>query len=78
MGMDWGGCLHSRRGVSPGKLVRKPLLRAIMRVERAGENRAAWAMATKSAGVADPIAACAVWDGSVVDRLVGSNDMCHS
>ena len=39
---------------------------------------AVWAKATKSVGIADPMAACAVWDGSVVDRLVGSNDMCHS
>jgi hypothetical protein len=57
MGMDWGGYLHSRRGVSPGKLVRKPLLRAIARVERVGETRAAWAKATKSMGIAEPIAA---------------------
>jgi hypothetical protein len=78
MGMDWGGCLHSRRGVSPGKLVRKPLLRAITRVERAGENRAAWAKATtKSAGIMDLMAACAAWYGGVVGRLVGS-DRCHS
>jgi hypothetical protein len=77
MGMDWGGCLHSRAGVRPGKLVRKLLLRAIASVDRAGENRAAWAKATKSAGVMDLIAACAVWDGGVVGALVG-RDRCHS
>ena len=47
--MDWGGCLHSRIGVSLGKLVRNPFSRAIVRVERAGENWAAWAKATESA-----------------------------
>lgn len=77
MGMDWGGCLRSRAGVRPGKLVRKPFSRAIASVDRAGENRAAWAKATKSAGVADPIAACAVWDGGGVGVLVG-RDRCHS
>jgi hypothetical protein len=71
MGIDWGGCLHSRAGVRPGKLVRKPFSRAIARVDRAGENRAAWAKATKSAGIADPIAACAVWAGGGVGALVG-------
>jgi hypothetical protein len=47
-------------------------------VERAGEKRAAWVKATtKSAGIADSIAACAVWDGGVVGALVG-RDRCHS
>jgi hypothetical protein len=63
--------------VNPGKLVRKPLSRAITRVERAKENRAAWAKATKSMGITDLMAACAIWDGGVVGRLVGS-DRCHS
>ena len=47
-------------------------------LQRAGENRAVWTKATKSVGIADPMEACAVWDGSVVDRLVGSDDRCHS
>jgi hypothetical protein len=40
----------------PGKLVRKPLERAEPRVERADENRAAWAKVTRPAGVAEPMA----------------------
>jgi hypothetical protein len=42
--------------VRPGKLVMNPLSRALCRVERVGENRAACAKATSLAGVADPIA----------------------
>ena len=48
--------------MSPGKLVRNPLVSAASRVDKAGENREAWAKATSSAGVADPMAefACSV------------------
>lgn len=56
--MDCGGYLHSDVGISLGKLVRKPLLRAIERLERmGGEKSAAWAKATKLAGVMDLMAA---------------------
>ena len=52
---------------SPGKLVRLPLATALANVERDGENREAWAKATSSAGVAEPMAelawATGTWSG---------------
>jgi hypothetical protein len=51
--------LRKRAGERPGKDGRKPLFRAVCRVERAGEKRAAWAKATSSAGVAEPMVALA-------------------
>ena len=60
-----------------GKLVRNSFSRAIVRVERVGENRAAWAKETNSAGVTDPMAAWVAWDGGGVGRLVG-RDRCQS
>jgi hypothetical protein len=48
-------------GVMPGKLVMKLLQRARCKVDKAGENNAARAKATSSAGVAGPIVAIAEW-----------------
>jgi hypothetical protein len=39
----------------------KPSLRARCRVDKAGENKAAWAKATSSAGVAEPSVGSAKW-----------------
>ena len=57
-----------------GKFMRKPRARAAESVENVGKNNAACANATRSAGVAAPIAAFAQWG-------TGSgpgNDRCHS
>ncbi len=48
-----GGCLRTRADVRPGKPVMRFWSRAVQRVERTGEKRAAWANATSSAGVAE-------------------------
>lgn len=50
----------------------RPFSRARCRVDKAGENKAACAKATSSAGVADPMVACAerlgAGDGDKVGR----------
>ena len=56
MATDAGGYLSRSLVESPGKLVRLPLATALANVERDGENKEAWAKATSSAGVADPMA----------------------
>jgi hypothetical protein len=58
---DWGGCCRRVQAESPGKLERKPLARAMAKVDKMGEKRAAWANATISDGVAVLMAALAVW-----------------
>ena len=56
MATECGGYLSRSLVERPGKLVRWPLANALDNVERDGENREAWAKATSSAGVADPMA----------------------
>jgi hypothetical protein len=53
------------------------LCRACSKVDSAGENIAAWAKATNSAGVADPMAPSAEWLGGKVG-IVGGSSMCHN
>jgi hypothetical protein len=53
MATDDGGCVRSLRAVRPRKFGRKPRSRAPWRVDKDGENKAAWANATSSLGVAD-------------------------
>ena len=48
MGTDVGGNLRRAWAVRPGKLVRKPLVKAVSRVEREGEKSVACANATMS------------------------------
>jgi hypothetical protein len=59
IGIDRGGYLRRRARESPGKDGRKPFCRANSKMEREGEKRAAWAKATSSAGVAEPMVAWA-------------------
>jgi hypothetical protein len=54
---DRGGYLRKLADVNPGRLKRKFLSIALARVDNAGENIAACAKATSSAGVAEPMAA---------------------
>jgi hypothetical protein len=56
MAYDCGGCLQRERVFNPGKLVRYPHWSAVSRVDNASKKNAAWAKATKCAGVADPMA----------------------
>ena len=49
---DLGGYFCRDFRVRPGKGGRKPLRSAVSRVDTEGENREAWAKATRSAGVA--------------------------
>ncbi len=58
--MDLGGYLRNDFSFKPGKLVINPCLRACSIVLNAGENNAACANATCSAGRTDPMAAPAV------------------
>ena len=51
MASNDGGNLVSVASLSPENGGRKPLRNAVRSVEMAGENRAAWANATRSAGV---------------------------
>jgi hypothetical protein len=75
---DDGGCLRNIWSERPGKLGRKPFCKACSKVDRAGENNAACAKATNSAGVADPMAPSADWwEGGKVG-LAGGSSMCHS
>jgi hypothetical protein len=60
MGADCGGYLQRRVAVRPGKLVMNPFCKAMDNVDSTGENNAAWANATSSAGVAEPTVARAV------------------
>ena len=53
--IEFGGCLFNVMGVKPGKLLMYLRLRAIRNVETTGENNAACANATLSAGVADGV-----------------------
>ena len=62
IGTEFGGYFHSVADIRPGKLVRNPCARAAESVDNAGENSVAWAKATRSAGVAAPMAAFAQWD----------------
>ena len=55
-----GGYFRSRLSVRPGSGGMKPFLSAVVSVDRAGENSAAWWNATMSAGVHElPIAGLA-------------------
>jgi hypothetical protein len=45
-------------------LVRYPFCKAMFSVDNTGENNAAWAKATSSAGVAEPTVARAEWAGA--------------
>jgi hypothetical protein len=56
IGIDRGGYFFSVLEVRPGKLVMWPLASATWRVDNAGENMAACANVTSSAGDADPMA----------------------
>jgi hypothetical protein len=69
--IDLGGCFLSEAEVNPGKFVRNPLERADAKVERAGENKDAWAKATRSAGVADPIAELACSAAGLASGKIG-------
>jgi hypothetical protein len=75
--LDRGGCLRRSVGVMPGKLVMKPLRRARCKVDKAGENKAAWAKATRSAGVAEPTVANAEWSIGGAGGGVGRRK-CHN
>ena len=59
--LEVGGYLRNEVAVRPGKLTRKPRLRADSYVvsTSTGENKAAWAKVTKFAGVDAPTAALA-------------------
>lgn len=66
---ECGAYFRRSVGVSPGKWVMKPLVRARLRVDKVGENKAAWAKATRLAGVAEPMEASAKWHvGAAVGR----------
>jgi hypothetical protein len=56
----------------PGNAGNKFFLRADLRVDKAGENKAAWAKATSCAGLADWLAvlACCVTGGGVGSQRV--------
>ena len=74
IGTECSGYFRRRGDVRPGKFVRKPCARAAESVENVGKNNAACANATRSAGVATPMAAFAQWGtGSGL-----GNDRCHS
>lgn len=62
--IELGGCFFKDLAVSPGKWWTQLRRSANIRVARTGENRAAWAKATISAGVADCTALFAVSVGS--------------
>ena len=54
-----------------------PLLRARCKVDKAGENKAAWAKATSSAGVAEPMVASAEWSTGGAGVGIG-RAKCHN
>ncbi len=60
MGMDVGGWQGRLAAVNPGKLVTQPIVRAVPRHASVGENNAAWANRTRSAGDAVPMLALAI------------------
>ena len=51
--MELGVCLLNVLSVNPGRLVMHFFCDALCKVEGTGENNAAWANVTRSAGVAD-------------------------
>ena len=75
--VECGGYFRRSVGVSPGKWVMKPLVRARLRVDKVGENKAAWAKATRSDGVAEPMEAIAEWHIEGVGAEVGRGK-CHN
>ena len=66
---EWGGYFLRVSLDSPTKGGRKPFLRAMSNVERAGENSEAWAKATKLAGVAS------LWLMALAGMALASADM---
>ena len=66
--VDRGGYFLRVVVVRPGKLVMKFFFNALSNVDNAGENKAAWAKATNSAGVAEPmvVATCSCGTGVVM------------
>ena len=54
---DCGGCSRCNLAIRSRQLGRYPRSSAVVRVDKAGEKRAAWAKATNSAGVAELVVA---------------------
>lgn len=79
MAIERGGYWRRSWGVSPGNWGRKPFWRAWAKVERAGENKAAWANATSSAGVAEPMAPRAEGGGEGIEgEFAEARSICQS
>lgn len=64
MATEFGGYFCKAVVVRPKKLCKYPRSRACLSVDNAGENNAAWANATSSAGVAECTAECAAAFGT--------------
>ena len=60
MGPDLGGNLRKVVAVNPGKFVKNPFFSANSSVDNVGENNAACANSTNSAGVAEAMMLAAV------------------
>jgi hypothetical protein len=71
MAAEVGGNRLSEVEERPGKWEMCPLSRACCKVLREGENKLAWAKATRLAVVAVPVVARAVW-------VQGCKSRCHS
>lgn len=65
MATELGGYFCNALAVRPRKLGKNPQWSACLSVDNAGENNAAWAKATISAGVAECTAECAAIVGTV-------------
>lgn len=78
---DLGGELRSVREDRPGKFGKCPLSKAVIRADKAGDNKEAWAKATNSLEAAEPTGALAVAVGvtgiSMCHKLVAITSLCR-